>query len=94
MESRCSALRRRRRRGVCIRSRVVVYHAADCSLCARALEVVAELHHELPFELELIDIGGRPEFEARYRALLPAIEIDGELAFTYFVDADALRARL
>ncbi len=74
--------------------RVVVYHAADCSLCARALEVVAELHDELAFELELIDIGGRPELEARYRELLPAVEIDGELAFTYFVDADALRARL
>ena len=73
---------------------VTVFHAADCSLCARALEVVAELHDELAFELALIDIGGRPELEARYRVLLPAVEIDGELAFTYFVDADALRARL
>ena len=75
-------------------SRVVVYHADDCTLCARVLEVVAELHDECAFELELIDIGGRPELEARYRELLPAVEIDGELAFTYFVDADALRARL
>ena len=55
--------------------------------------MVAGLHDELAFELELVDIGGRPELEARYRALLPAVEIDGELAFTYFVDADALRAR-
>ena len=75
-------------------SRVVVYHADDCTLCARVLEVVAELQDELAFELELIDIGGRPELEARDRELLPAVEIDGELAFTYFVDADALRARL
>jgi len=74
--------------------RVAVYHAADCSLCARALEVVAALHDELAFELELIDIGGQPDLEARYRELLPAIEVDGELAFTYFVDPDALRARL
>ena len=73
---------------------VTIFHAADCSLCARALEVVAELHDELGFDLELIDIGGRPQLEARYRELLPAVEIDGELAFTYFVDADALRARL
>jgi hypothetical protein len=49
---------------------------------------------EVAFELELIDIGGRPELEARYRELLPALEIDGELAFTYFVDPDALRDRL
>ena len=73
---------------------VTVYHAADCSLCARALEVVGELRVELGFELELVDIAGRPELEARYRKLLPAVEVDGELAFTYFVDPDALRARL
>jgi hypothetical protein len=73
---------------------VAVYHAADCSLCARALEVVAGLHDELAFELELIDIVGRPDLEERYRELLPAIEVDGEVAFTYFVDSDALRARL
>jgi hypothetical protein len=73
---------------------VTVYHAADCSLCVRALEVVAQVREELGVELELVDIGGRPELEARYRELLPAIEVDGELAFTYFVDADALRRRL
>ncbi len=52
------------------------------------------MRDELAFELELVDIGGRPELEARYRELLPAVEIDGELAFTYFVDPDALRVRL
>jgi len=74
--------------------RVTVYHAADCSLCARALEVVSEAQAELRFELELVDIGGDPELEERYRALLPVIEIDGEQAFTYFVDPDAFRAHL
>jgi glutaredoxin len=73
---------------------LTIYHAADCSLCARALEVVEEVRRELAFELELVDIGGRPELEARYRELLPAVEVDGELAFTYFVDAEALRRRL
>jgi hypothetical protein len=46
------------------------------------------------FELEIVDIAGDPALEARYRELLPALEIDGHLAFTYFVDADALRERL
>jgi hypothetical protein len=73
---------------------VRLYHAAHCSLCARALEVVSELHAELGFELELVDIGGSLDLEARYRELLPALEVDGELAFTYFVDAGALRRRL
>jgi glutaredoxin len=74
--------------------RVTVYHAADCALCERALEVVGELETELGFELERVDIEGRPELERRYRELLPAVEVDGELVFTYFVDADALRDRV
>ena len=49
---------------------------------------------ELGFELDVVDIGGDAELEARYRALLPVVEIDGREAFTYFVDPDALRARL
>jgi hypothetical protein len=73
---------------------VTVYTAEGCSLCGSVLEVVAEVRAELGFDLDLVDIGGRPELEARYRELLPAVEVDGELAFTYFVDAEALRARL
>ena len=53
-----------------------------------------DLHLELGFELDVVDIGGVPELEARYRELLPAVEIDGELAFTYFVNAEALRRAL
>jgi hypothetical protein len=55
---------------------------------------VQELRDELGFELELVDVGGQPELEARYRELLPAVEVDGELAFTYFVNSDGLRRRL
>jgi len=60
----------------------------------RALEVVTAAHSELGFELHVVDIAGDAELEARYRALLPVVEIDGEQAFTYFVDPDALRERL
>jgi len=55
---------------------------------------VNEAQTELGFELEVVDIGGDQVLEARYRELLPAVEIDAELAFTYFVDAGALRERL
>ena len=74
--------------------RVVLYTAGGCGLCARALEVVREVRAEVEFELELVDIGGEPELERRYREHLPVVEIDGERAFTYFVDPDALRGRL
>ena len=75
-------------------SRVVVYTAEGCRLCARALEVVREVEAELGFNLVLVDIGGDPTLEARYREHLPVVEIDGERAFTYFVQPEALRARL
>ena len=76
------------------RARVVVFHAQGCHLCERALAQVEALRAELGFELETVDIGGDSELEARYRELLPVVEIDGERAFTYFVHEDAFRRRL
>ena len=75
-------------------SRVVFYTAAGCSLCARALEVVHEVRASTKFELEIVSIDGNPELEARYREHLPVVEIDGQRAFTHFVEPAALRAHL
>ena len=72
-------------------ARVVVYTAAGCHLCERALEVVREVCGDA---FEAVDVDGDPELEARHREWLPVVEVDGERAFTYFVDAEALRARL
>jgi hypothetical protein len=41
-----------------------------------------------------VDVGADPELNATYRERIPVVEIDGEPAFTYFVDPDALRERL
>lgn len=49
---------------------------------------------DLGFELQEVDIAGDPDLEARYREWLPVVEIDGERAFTYFVQPDALRRKL
>ena len=76
------------------RNRLVVYHAAGCHLCERALEQLRELRDELGFELEEVAIDGSPELEARYREWLPVVEIDGERAFVYYVDEAALRRKL
>ena len=45
-------------------------------------------------DFESVDIGGDPELETAYRESIPVVEIDGERAFTYFVQPDALRRRL
>ena len=73
---------------------VVLYHAADCHLCERAQATLAALREEIEFDLREVDITGDPELEARYRELLPVVEIDGRQAFTYFVQPDAFRRRL
>jgi len=71
--------------------KVVVYHAAGCHLCEAAIEVVTAAQDELGFELELVAVDGDPALEAAYRERLPVVELDGEPAFTYFVQPDALR---
>ncbi|MGB2873961.1 MAG: glutaredoxin family protein [Gaiellaceae bacterium] len=89
---------RRRSLGACIPEthavRVSVYHAAGCHLCERALEKVRALREELRFELEEIPIDGEAELEARYRELIPVVEIDGERVFTHYVHDEAFRRRL
>ena len=74
--------------------RVVVYHAAGCHLCERALAQVRAFREELAFELEEVPIDGSPELEARYRELIPVVEIEGEQVFTYYVHEAAFRRRL
>ena len=49
---------------------------------------------ELGFELREVDIGGDPELESRHREWLPVVEIDGERAFTYFVEPQAFRRKV
>jgi hypothetical protein len=56
--------------------------------------VLESVQAEQPFELAEVDISGDAELEERYRELLPVVEIDGERAFTYFVQPDALRRKL
>jgi hypothetical protein len=45
-------------------------------------------------EFDMVDIEGDPGLEAAYRESIPVVEIDGERAFTYFVQPSALRLRL
>jgi Glutaredoxin-like domain (DUF836) len=56
--------------------------------------VLVAARAEQDFELEEVDISGDEELEAQYREWLPVVEIDGERAFTYFVNPDALRSKL
>jgi hypothetical protein len=74
--------------------RVVLYKAAGCHLCERAEQQLEVLRAELGFELEQIEIDGDAELEARYRELIPVVEIEGERACTYYVQPEPFRQRL
>jgi glutaredoxin len=76
------------------RPKVTLFHADGCHLCERAREQLAELREELAFDLREVDVTGDDELEARYRELLPVVEIDGERAFVYYVQPDGFRRRL
>jgi glutaredoxin-like protein DUF836 len=51
------------------------------------------LRDELGFDLAEVDITGDADLEARYREWLPVVEIGGERAFVYWVDAEAFRRK-
>ena len=75
-------------------SEVVLYHADGCHLCERARATLVSLREELGFELREVDISGDPELEARYRELIPVVEIDGVRAFIYYVQPEPFRRKL
>jgi hypothetical protein len=71
----------------------VLYKAVGCHLCERAEGELATLGEQLGFEPEGVAIDGDPELEARYRELIPVVEIDGERVCTYYVQPEAFRRR-
>jgi glutaredoxin len=84
----------RRSHGASIRKpEVVLYKAAGCHLCERAEAELAALGEELGFEPERVAIDGDPTLEARYRELIPVVEIDGERVCTYYVQPEPFRRR-
>jgi glutaredoxin len=73
---------------------VRLYWAEGCHLCEPAKEAARSVCGRLGVVLEEIDITGDAELEQRYRESIPVVEIDGQRAFKYVVDADDLAARL
>jgi glutaredoxin len=73
---------------------VVLYGAPDCSLCDDAKRILEPAAARLGFELVTVDITSDPELEARHRASLPVVEIDGEQAFVYHVSPGLLERRV
>jgi glutaredoxin len=73
---------------------VVIYGAPDCGLCDDAKAILEPAAARLGFVLRAVDITTDPELEARHRASIPVVEIDGAQAFVYHVSPSLLERRI
>ena len=56
--------------------------------------MVEEVRAKHDFDLQVVDISGDAGLEARYRELIPVVEIDGVREFVYYVQPDGFRRKL
>ncbi len=73
---------------------VTLYGKPGCCLCDDARAVVEAVRSERAFDLTEVDVTLDPRLERRYGERIPVLEVDGEEAFEYHVDAEGLRRRL
>ena len=73
---------------------MTLYTKTDCCLCDEALEVIARVRREHPFELEEVDIGGDAELTTRYGERIPVVLVNGVEEFEYRVDEQALTLKV
>jgi hypothetical protein len=72
-----------------------VYSRADCSLCERMLDELAELlGPQAAAAVQVVDIDGQPELERRYGARIPVLTADDEFVCAYRLDAQRVRTLL
>jgi len=74
----------------------VLYHLylrSDCSLCDAMRHEMEAFSGELLKQTEVRDVDAKPEWIARYGALVPVLETaDGEEICHYFLDQEKLRS--
>jgi len=73
---------------------VTLYGKPGCCLCDEARAVIEAVRAEHGFELTEVDVTLDPRLARRYGERIPVVEVDGEEAFEYHVDAPELRQRL
>ncbi len=70
---------------------LTIYSKKGCHLCDIAKETLLEIRKEYPFTLTEIDIEKDKTAFDRYKYLIPVIEIDGKIIFTYRVNENELK---
>jgi len=70
---------------------VELFSKDDCHLCDEAKEVLEKVKREIPFHLKEVKLApGTPEYD-EYKEMIPVVRVNGNLAFKYQVNTNALR---
>ena len=72
-------------------TKVTLYGKPGCHLCEEAREVVLSVRLQRDFELAEVDVSLDPALNRQYGERIPVIAVDGEEAFEYFIDRQALQ---
>lgn len=71
--------------------RLRVYVRSGCHLCDAMLAELGSSRQQGKFELEVVDILGRPELESRYGSRIPVLCAEGDEEIChYFLDETVL----
>ncbi len=73
---------------------VVLYGRPGCHLCDDARAAVQRVRERAPFTLTEVDIEADDELFKRYLERIPVVAMGEEELFDFFVDEQALLARL
>ena len=76
------------------RRRLTLYSKPGCHLCDEMKAVIDLVSTRVPFELEIVDISGDPDLEARYGLDIPVLLVDGRKAAKYRVTERELEEKL
>jgi hypothetical protein len=71
-----------------------MYSRRRCGLCDEARAVVESVGRGVPMSFDEVFIDGDDDLERRYGLRVPVVEVAGEEAFEFTVDAVALADRL
>jgi glutaredoxin len=74
--------------------KVQLYTKQGSSLCVVAREIILRVRKEIPFEFQEVDIESRDALYERFKEEVPAVFVNGELAFTRRVSEKKLRGIL
>jgi thiol-disulfide isomerase/thioredoxin len=75
--------------------RLTLYGRSYCHLCEDMATALRELQEPLGFSFDIVDVDDDAAIEARYGELVPVLtDTHGREICHYFLDRDALRARL